>query len=294
MAIGHWEELGAYHQLGGQRLFAVDLGPTGEEDAEPLLVIHGFPTSSFDFADVVPRLARHRRVVLPDLLGYGLSDKPDLAYTMAVQADLVMALCTELGLDCLALLTHDMGDTVGGELLARQMDGSWPVEVTKRVVTNGSIYIAMAHLTAGQQMLLGLPDEPIDEELAPRVEAVTAALQATLHPMRQDLDMGAHAELVVHGGGNRMLARTIRYIEERRADERRFTGAIESHPSPLAVVWGPDDPIAVSAMAERLLIVRPDATLQWIAEAGHYPQVEAPADFAAAVENGLKGCHRRS
>ena len=48
-------------------------------------------------------------------------------------------------------------------------------------------------------------------------------------------------------GGNRMLPRTIRYIEDRRAEERRFTGAIETHPSPLAVVWGADDPIAVVA-----------------------------------------------
>ena len=292
-AIGRWEEAGAYHDVGGHRLFAADLGPLGEERAEPLLVLHGFPTSSFDFAEVAPQLARRRRVVLPDLLGYGLSDKPDVSYTMVGQAELVMGLCARLGLERMALLSHDMGDTVGGELLARQMEGSWPVEVTRRVVTNGSIYIVMAHLTAGQQMLLALPDEPIAADAAPPADALCAALQATLHPRHRQLDMGAHAELMVHGGGNRMMARTIRYIEERRANERRFTGAIESHPSPLSVVWGTEDPIAVSAMAERLLIVRPDTTVQWMTETGHYPQVEAPDEFAAAVESGLEGRRRR-
>lgn len=286
-AIGRWERMGAYHQVAGRRVFVVDTGRPATERAEPLLVIHGFPTSSFDFAHLVPRLAEDRRVVLVDLLGHGLSDKPDIAYSMGGQADVVASVVAELGLERLALLTHDMGDTVGGELLARQMDGAWPVEVTRRVVTNGSIYIAMAQLTAGQLLLLSLPDQLIDESMAPPLDAIAASLAATLAPAHASIDMAAHAELVVHGGGNRALARTIRYIEERRADERRFTGAIEAHPSPLAVVWGPEDPIAVAAMAERLVAVRPDAELVWIEGAGHYPQIEAPEVFLAAIRATL-------
>ena len=73
---------------------------------------------------------------------------------MALQADVVMAAAADLGLHRMALLTHDMGDTVGGELLARHREGTWPVEITRRVVTNGSIYIAMATLSPGQEMLL--------------------------------------------------------------------------------------------------------------------------------------------
>jgi pimeloyl-ACP methyl ester carboxylesterase len=285
--LAEWEAAGAYHDLLGRRVFAVDAGPTSSGRGEPLLVLHGYPTSSFDFAHLLPALAEHRRVVLVDLLGYGLSDKPDVAYTMAGQADLVMALTAELGIGRMALLTHDMGDTVGGELLARQAEGRWPVEITRRVVTNGSIYIDMAHLTQGQLLLLSLPDAVIPEETAPPAAAIAASLAATLAPAHAALDMGPHAELVVHGGGNRMLARTIRYIEERRAHERRFTGAIESHPSALSVVWGPHDPIAVADMARHLNEVRPDATLWWIDGAGHYPQLEEPEAFVAALESVL-------
>ncbi len=98
------------------------------------------------------------------MVGCGLSAKPDQAYTLDLQADAVIAY-QQVGLDRLALLTHDMGDTVGGELLARQLEGSWPVEVTRRLVTNGSIYIQMAHLSVGQEVLLasptsGCPKEP--------------------------------------------------------------------------------------------------------------------------------------
>jgi pimeloyl-ACP methyl ester carboxylesterase len=292
--IADWEARGGYHDVNGHRIFAVEAGPVSGERVEPLVVIHGYPTSSYDFAGLLDHLAEHRRVVLVDLLGYGLSDKPDTHYTMAAQADVVAGVAEALGLERVALLTHDMGDTVGGELLARQMEGAWPVEVTRRVLTNGSIYIAMAQLTAGQQLLLSLPDAVIDEAQAPPAEAIAASLVATLSPAHAEMDMGAHAELIVHGGGNRMLARTIRYIEERRANERRFTGAIETHPSPLTIVWGPEDPIAVAAMATRLEEARPDAALCWVEGAGHYPQIEEPARYLDALDAALTSSVRRS
>src|SRR5262249_30291679 len=147
-----------------------------------LVVLHGFPTSSYDFRTVLDRLRRNRRVYLLDLLGYGLSDKPDIAYTMSLQADIVGAFTAALDVTTFALLTHDMCDTVGGELLARQLEGAWTVDVTRRVVTNGSIYIDMAHLSAGQQLLLSLPDARMDDENLVDEAALHAALSATFSP----------------------------------------------------------------------------------------------------------------
>jgi len=279
-----WEHRGLRRTLAGHEIFTIDLPARGEEVLEPLLVIHGYPTSSYDYVEVIDGLTEHRRVVLLDLLGYGLSDKPDLAYTLATQADIVVELTEQLELDRLSLLTHDMGDTVGGELLARHLDGEWPVEIVRRFVTNGSIYIEMAQLTAGQQFLLALPDEILPADSAPDRLGLAAALTATLAPGNQaGVDTLAHADLIVAGGGNRLLARIIRYIEERRRHERRYTGAIESHPSPMHIIWGTEDPIAVAAMATRLHDARPDSTLRWIDGAGHYPQLEAPESFVAAV-----------
>jgi pimeloyl-ACP methyl ester carboxylesterase len=287
-AVAAWEAAGRYRQLAGHRIFTVDLAPASP-GLEPLLVIHGYPTSSFDFAPLAARLSEDRRVLLLDLLGFGLSDKPDVAYTLAEQADIVEAFVADAGVGSLALLTHDMGDTVGGELLARQEDGTWRAEVTRRVVTNGSIYIEMAHLTAGQQLLLSVADERLPDELAPGRPALAASLAETLSPTSTDARAGldGHAELVCHGGGNTLLARTIRYIEERRRNQARYTGAIETHPSPLGIVWGTEDPIAVAAMATRLSEARPDASLTWLEGIGHYPMIEAPDDFLTAVRATL-------
>ncbi len=284
-AVAAWERLGEYRVLAGHRIFSVSAPPLRAEALEPLLVLHGFPTSSFDFHAVLDDLRAHRRVFLLDMLGYGLSDKPDLAYTISLQADVVGAFTSEVGITSLALLMHDMGDTVGGELLARQIDGSWPVEVTRRVLTNGSIYIAMAQLSAGQQMLLGLPDERLAGDGLIDGAAVEMGVAATFSPRANvsDDELTALGQLVVHNDGHLMLPRLIRYIEDRRRHEARFTGAIEAHPSPLGVVWGHDDPIAVPTMVERLHRARPDATVSLLDDVGHYPMIESPERFVAAV-----------
>jgi pimeloyl-ACP methyl ester carboxylesterase len=284
-----WEERGRRRQLAGHEIFALEVPARSEESLEPLLVLHGFPSSSFDFHLVLDSLAEHRRVLLIDMVGYGLSSKPDRPYTMDLQADVVMAYTQELGIDRLALLTHDMGDTVGGELLARQLEGRWPVEVTRRLVTNGSIYIQMAHLSTGQQVLLSLPDERLPEGAALDRRSLEASLAATfsLQSSVPDVELAAMSAMIARHDGHLLLPRLIRYIEERRAHESRYTGAIESHPSPLSIVWGADDPIAVVAMATRLHEARPDATLDILDGVGHYPMVEAPARFAQSVAGTL-------
>jgi pimeloyl-ACP methyl ester carboxylesterase len=284
-----WERRGRYRTLAGFETFTVEVPPAGSEELEPLLVIHGFPTSSIDFESVVDVLAAHRRVLLFDMIGYGLSAKPDHAYTVALQADVAQEFVRDAGVASLALLTHDLGDTVGGELLARHREGSWPVDITRRVLTNGSIYIEMAHLSAGQLLLLGLPDEQLPPEAGIDQAGMRASLAATFADgaAADGEALAASAELVFHRDGHRLLPRTIRYIEERRQNEARFTGAIETHGSPLSIVWGTEDPIAVRAMATRLHAVRPDSTLTWLEGVGHYPMLEASQDFGRAVSDAL-------
>lgn len=288
-AVSAWEARGSRRQLCGQDIFTVDVSPHGPEEREPLLCLHGFPTCSFDFHLVVDLLAVNRRVLLVDFLGYGLSAKPDQHYTVAGQADLVVAYTDLLGVDALSLLTHDLGDTVGGELLARQAEGIWPVEIVRRVLSNGSIYIDMAQLSAGQQLLLAMADQRAPEDLPIDQDTLSAALAATFSPRSTvaSEELASAWDFVARDDGHRLLPRLIRYIDERRRSERRFTGAIESHPSPLSAVWGADDPIAVVAMTDRLGAARPSCTCTVLADVGHYPMLESPQRFVAAVQEGL-------
>ncbi len=205
---------------------------------------------------------------------------------MRLQADVVEGVARRLGLSSVALLTHDMGDTVGGELLARSLEGALPFSVTRRVLTNGSIYIDMAHLTTGQQLLLSLDDVPTDLVVGDGYKAGLAGTFSAQSTVGDD-ELEAQWLFAARDGGNRMLPRTIRYIEDRRAEERRFTGAIETHPSPLAVVWGADDPIAILAMTDTLVEARPGTPVAVLDGVGHYPMIESPARFAEAVTAAL-------
>ena len=269
-------------------MFVVDV-PAEREEAEPALVLHGFPTSSFDWRQALDVLRARRRVVLLDMPGYGFSSKPDTKYSLFTQADVVEAVAREVGLTDVALVTHDMGDSVGGEILAREIDGNLGFHVTRRVLTNGSIYIGMAQLTDGQKFLLSLPDEALPEGSGLNVDGMAAGLKITFAPDLPvpDEELRTMAELVIRDGGGRILPRIIRYIEERRVHERRWTGAIETHPTPLHVVWGDLDPVAVWPMVEHLASVRTDAAVTRLDGVGHYPMVEAPARFNAALERAL-------
>ena len=229
--VEDWRARGTHRTIKGHRIFVADVAPP-KEQAPPVLVLHGFPTSGVDWRQAVDAVAATgRRVVVPDLLGYGSSDKPDQRYSLFEQADVVDALAQELGLTNVALVTHDMGDSVGGEVLARSIDGTLSFGIEQRVLTNGSIYIEMAHLTDGQQLLLSLPDERLPDNAGARQAGLEIALRNTFAPDNTvpPEELTAMAALIVHDGGDRLLPRLIRYIEERRRHEGRWTGSIERH-----------------------------------------------------------------
>jgi pimeloyl-ACP methyl ester carboxylesterase len=288
-AVADWAARGRVLSLPGGDVWVLDQPATEEAGLEPVLVLHGFPTCSFDWRHVLPALSRSRRVVLFDFPGFGLSSKPDQRYGLRRQADVTQAVCAALELDRIVLLTHDMGDSIGGELLARDLAGDLDLDITRRVLANGSIYLELAHLTPGQLFLLDLPDARLEPPPAgaptDEGEAMRAALAATFSPDSppDPGELDAQWALIARGGGQLLLPRTIRYIEDRRAEEARFTGAIERHPSPLAVVWGDRDPIAVVAMVDRLRERRSDADVTVLDGVGHYPMIEDPARFAAAT-----------
>lgn len=268
-------------------VFVVDVPAQQESGRDPLLVLHGFPTCSADWRHVVDTLATQRRVVLFDFVGFGLSAKPDRRYSIELHADTAVEVASSCGLERVALCTHDMGDTVGGELLARDLDGSLPFGISRRVLTNGSIYLGLAHLTTGQQLLLQVDDAATDAISAEGFTAGVAPTFSPAHPAtREELELQWAA--MAEADGHRLLPRLIRYIEDRRLREARYTGAIERHASPIGVVWGMQDPVAVAPMVDRLLAARPGTPFIALDDAGHYPMIEIPEQFARALTGLLQ------
>lgn len=278
-----WRERGELLAAGGHELFVVDEGPA---DAPVLVLLHGFPGSSFDWRLVMDALAPRWRVLTFDFLGYGFSPKPDQPYSLFAQADLVEVLLASKGVTRAVVVAHDMGDTVAAELLARANEGAGSgVEWLACVVTNGSIFIDMAQLTAGQQMLLSLPDERLADSLG--AGSMANGLQASFpdgRPAPEELE--AMVALILLDGGDQLLPRIIRYIEERRRHQPRFTAGLVDYPGRMIVAWGDLDPIAVPAMADKLATLRAerghDVDLVHWPDIGHWPSVEDP-DLVAGL-----------
>jgi pimeloyl-ACP methyl ester carboxylesterase len=119
----------------GVKIFYREAGP---KDAPTLLLLHGFPTSSQMFRDLIPRLADRYHVIAPDYPGYGHSDAPDhksFAYTFDTYARLVGKLTEQIGVDRYALYVMDYGAPVGFRVATAH-----PGRVTALIVQNGNAY----------------------------------------------------------------------------------------------------------------------------------------------------------
>jgi pimeloyl-ACP methyl ester carboxylesterase len=272
-AVREWRDFGRFIEHEGRRVFVVD---TNSHPGRSVVILHGFPSSSFDWHLVLPGLARQARVVTFDFIGFGLSDKPDVRNSLFAQADLAEAVAADCGLDGCVLVSHDMGDSVAAELLVRQAEGKLGFAIERSILTNGSIFIDMAQLSAGQQFLLQLPDSRLPEPL--ELGGMRPGLRETFSPDHEppDAEIDAMVELIRHNGGDQLLPRLIRYIEERREHQARWTSGFVDFPGPLTALWGEKDPIAVVAMTQRLKELRPETEVVTLPDVGHWPSLEAP------------------
>lgn len=284
-SVREWADRGTTTVIEGDSYFFFDIG---RRDAATLVLLHGFPGSTFEWRHVVDELSDRWRIVSFDYLGFGLSDKPPGGdYSLFRQADRVERLLDAAGIDNAVIVAHDVGDTIAAELLQRANEGQLALDVDGVVLLNGSIFIDLVQLSAGQEFLLALPDEVLTEAFGTEVTA--HALQASFPPGRPDsVELEAMIALLHREGGDLLMPRLIRYIEERRQHQDRWTSGLRDFAGPLAAFWGDLDPIAMPAMADRLASNRSEAghpveVVHW-SDVGHWPNVEAPGRVAAAID----------
>ena len=260
------------------KVFACRTSGTGE----PLLYLHGFPTSSYDLRLALPLLVAQRPVVFHDHPGFGLSDKPErYGYSLFEQADAAIAAWRALGVTRGHIVAHDYGTSVATELLARRERGLLPIEVTGVTLTNGSALIALAKPALAQRLLRG-PLGPIFARIAGRRVFLRNLRRlfpnATLMP-----DMNDDFDLLERAGGRARLPAISQYLGERWRFADRWTGALTRLDLPLGLVWGDADPISLAAIPRRLIEIVARTRVRWLAGIGHYPMLEAPERWAEAV-----------
>ncbi len=274
-----WRERGERFSHRGHSIFF----QTGGRGPGPVvLCVHGFPTASWDWHRIWDRLIeKSSRVLAPDMIGFGWSDKPArYPYSIADQADLHEALLRARGVRRYCLLAHDYGDTVGQELLARHEErrktGDESLVLERVCFLNGGLFPEAHRARLVQKLMLG-PLGPLVSR-AIGAGAFGRSLSAVFGPDTQPTpnELAEFWALMTHAGGNRIAHRLLHYIPERRTFRERWVGAIVSASIPVRFVNGLSDPVSGAHMVERYRELVPNPDVCELAGIGHYPQVEAP------------------
>jgi len=268
----------------------------GNPDDPAILMIHGYPTSSFDYVELVQALSEDHYVCALDTPGYGFSDKPKDGYEYSIfdDARLVDVYIRDVaGLDEFTLLTHDKGDSVGLALLQiYQAYIEKPYTINHHVITNGNIYLPLAQLTRGQKALLNPTSGPILSSLLNGTMLASGiAEQVFAQPLPQS-EIDAYASIFDYQDGVKVQHAIIKYLNERAKNEVAWLQTLASSDIPTTIIWGELDAVAPLAVPDdvwgKYLENRETPATYWrIPCADHYLQVDEPALIANILRTTL-------
>jgi pimeloyl-ACP methyl ester carboxylesterase len=256
-----------------------------------LLLIHGYPFNTWDWAPLWDRLTERFTVIAPDMLGMGFSDKPvAYEYTVHDHADMHEALLAHLGVESAHILAHDLGDSVGQEMLARHefsehVYGSLRIEsitwlngglfnetYTPRLLQKALSRTPLGDIMSplqGSSLSRRLMEPTINEMFGPNTK-----------PSRRMLDL--FHEILDYNDGKRVMHKVGRFVNDRYAHRNRWVRAMRQTDVPMRLIDGPIDPNSGRHMAKRYLEVIPNPDVVMLDDTiGHWPQIEAPDEVLA-------------
>lgn len=263
---------GEFLDLDGYRLYYYAAGTRGA--GEPVLFLHGFPSSSHLWGGVVASMPGGHRLIVLDQLGYGRSDRPDGAsVSVSAHARRALAVLDALNVPRACIVGHDLGGAVGQWLALHAAErvtrlalissiglDAWPRWRTRAARSLSPIArLLPAPLVAGEvyaSLVRGFADR----------EKGRHALDAFLRPF-------AEAQ-----GRSALLA----HLEAQRPDKTSVM-ALGALRTPTAIVHGARDPFVPASLSRRLQHAIPGATLEVIADAAHFTPLDAPDRVAAVV-----------
>ena len=289
MTVNEWKSKGEFITVNDRKLFVIDTSSFfSTEDQVPsktMVVLHGYPTSSYDYYKVLPELSKHYRVIIHDHLGFGFSDKPlDYSYSLLDQADLALQLWQLLGVKKVHLLAHDYGTSVATEIIARNNNHELTIEIEKLTLCNGSMHIELSQLRTIQKLLK-------NKWLGKYVAKLTtyAIFSKNLRNVYFDKTKVSNNELkdmwmqLEYNEGRKVIHKLSQYINERYTYWNRWIGALKETNLQTNIVWAKNDPVAVPAIARLIATEISNNKLFWIENTGHFPMLENPDEWLNCI-----------
>jgi pimeloyl-ACP methyl ester carboxylesterase len=244
----------------------------GPPDAPVILLPHGYPCSSFEFRNLMPKLADRWRLIAPDYPGFGYSDSPeDFSYTFDGYAAWLNAFVETLNLDRFVLYLHDFGSPIGARLAIMK-----PERIVGQIIQNGDIPYedALGPKYADIEKSWSLPDEQMCAELRGAVTEenfreeflnnIRPELAAMIPPDLWQL----HWSLMTERRKD-IAAKLLSDLRANRAwfpTHRRY---LQTYKPPTLIIWGPHDHYMPEESAQAYLRDLPDAELHLL-DGGHW------------------------
>jgi pimeloyl-ACP methyl ester carboxylesterase len=280
--LAAWRKAGTFRLHRGHRVFFRD-----ESEGPVLLVLHGFPSSSYDFAPLWSDLIVRFRVVTLDLLGFGFSEKPPkYPYSLKDQANLVEALGKQLGLKKVHVLAHDYGVSVAQELIARMKeatdDTTYVLRITSVCYLNGGLFPEMHRPRLAQRVLAGPLGALVAKFVGKKFFARSFQGVFGLATQPSAAFLNDTWDLLEHEHGRAVLPKLLGYMKERKQARARWVDAVVECPVPMRLINGVADPVSGGHLADHFAAQVEKADVVRLKGIGHYPQIEAPEQVAKA------------
>lgn len=282
--LEEWQQGGKWFTYEGHAIFSRMAGR-----GEPLILMHGFPTASWDWSRIWPMLVQSNNVLALDMLGFGFSDKPrEHAYSIGDQADLMQGLLEGLRLDSVHIFAHDYGGSVAQELLAREQEGELPFHIASVCFLNGALFPEVHNPLLIQKLLRSPLGGLLSRGLTRRsFERSFLKLFGSKNiPSQQDMDDFWY--LITYNNGRGILHHLIQFMEERRCHRHRWVSALQNAKQPMRLISGIADPVSGAAMAQRYQEMVPNADVVQLRNVGHYPHFESPWEVFGAYREFRK------
>lgn len=279
-----WEQKGQYFKYNGHRIFYVEQG-----DGVPVLLLHGYPTASFDWTYIWDELLTGHKLLALDFLGFGFSDKPqNHQYNITEQADIVVSFLKERQITHFHLVAHNYAVSVAQELMSRIIYNEKPgYEILSVCLLNGGL-IPELHRPVLIQKLLVSPLGPIIGKLFNK-KRFSKSFGQVFAPdnVPSEEEMDNFWNLIQYNKGQAIIHKLLHYIADRKRNRNRWVNAIIDPPMPVKMINGLQDPVSGKHLVDayRQLVKAPNIVA--LPQCGHYPQVESPAEVAAAIKSFL-------
>src|SRR5437867_4589737 len=221
-----WLASGRHLEIEGKRVFLYERGA-----GQPILMLHGFPTSGYDWHGVIDGLASAYRCVAVDFSGYGPPAKPEAySYSLFQQTDVVEALARELSITEAHVVSHDVGTSVHTELLSREQEGRRVFRLLSSTFLNGSMLQDLATITPFQKLLAA--NQTLPQAIAISENLTANYIDGVRSVMKRPESLSEDAivvmnDLIAYQEGNRRLPALSLYMRERYIHRERWIGALK-------------------------------------------------------------------